>query len=193
MSELLMIQILFGENSIDFSKWPLDESASFESAYDPRFIEQRTFDQGGLQPFTIHNLPAEQLTQEDSKMQAIHAVPESGLQSNSEKDVHVQGTSCCSFPLKKSLLEGEESLKKVDSFSRWVAKELVEVDDLQMQSSSGLSWNSVECGTVPDESSLSPSLSQDQLFSIIDFSPKWTYTDLETKVLSFLFTFSAAL
>eukprot|EP00262_Sarcandra_glabra_P011545 TRINITY_DN2797_c0_g2_i1.p1 TRINITY_DN2797_c0_g2~~TRINITY_DN2797_c0_g2_i1.p1 ORF type:complete len:671 (+),score=136.95 TRINITY_DN2797_c0_g2_i1:186-2015(+) len=30
---------------------------------------------------------------------------------------------------------------------------------------------------------LSPSLSQDQLFSIVDFSPNWAYTGLETKVL----------
>lgn len=82
----------------------------------------------------------------------------------------------------KSLLDGDESLKKVDSFSRWVTKELGEVDDLQMQSSSGIAWSTVECENVSDDASLSPSLSHDQLFSIVDFSPKWAYIDLESEV-----------
>ncbi|KAE8672694.1 putative protein phosphatase 2C 10-like [Hibiscus syriacus] len=54
---------------------------------------------------------------------------------------------------------------------------------VMMQSSSGFSWSTVECGNVSDDSSLSPSLSQEQLFSIVDFSPKWAYIDLETEVL----------
>ncbi|XP_028788756.1 calmodulin-binding transcription activator 2-like isoform X2 [Neltuma alba] len=84
---------------------------------------------------------------------------------------------------RRSLLDGEESLKKVDSFSRWITKELEEVDDLHMQSSPGISWSADECGHVIDDSSLSPSLSQDQLFSINDFSPNWAYAESETEVL----------
>ncbi|KAL5982189.1 hypothetical protein ACLOJK_016259 [Asimina triloba] len=92
-----------------------------------------------------------------------------------------------------SKAEGEGGLKKFDSFSRWMSKELGEVADAGMQSSSEVYWDSIESGNVVEDSSispqvpldsyvLSPSLSQDQLFSIIDFSPSWTYTGLETKV-----------
>lgn len=87
------------------------------------------------------------------------------------------------FTVRRSLLDGEESLKKVDSFSRWITKELEEVDDLHMQSSPGISWSADECGHVIDDSSLSPSLSHDQLFSINDFSPNWAYAESETEVL----------
>ncbi|KAE8677847.1 Detected protein of confused Function [Hibiscus syriacus] len=71
----------------------------------------------------------------------------------------------------------------LEEFSGRDVLKLGEVDDLQMQSSSGIAWSAVECGNVSDDASLSPSLSHDQLFSIIDFSPKWAYIDLETKVL----------
>ncbi|KAE8721800.1 hypothetical protein F3Y22_tig00015125pilonHSYRG00020 [Hibiscus syriacus] len=52
-----------------------------------------------------------------------------------------------------------------------------------MRSLSGFSWSTVECGNVSDDSSLSLSLSQDQIFCIVDFSPKWAYIDQETEVL----------
>ena len=70
-----------------------------------------------------------------------------------------------------------------DSFSRWITKELGEVADLNMQSSPGISWSTDECQHVIDDTSLSPSLSQDQLFSINDFSPKWAYAESEIEVL----------
>lgn len=86
------------------------------------------------------------------------------------------------LPLRKSLLKKEDSLKKVDSFSRWVSNELAEMEDLQMQSSSGgIAWTSVE--TAAAASSLSPSLSKDQRFTMIDFWPKWTQTDSEVEVM----------
>lgn len=86
------------------------------------------------------------------------------------------------FILRKPLISGlqtEESLKKVDSFSRWIAKELGEADELDMQSSNGISWSF----TGNDYDTLNPSISQDQLFSIIDFTPTCAYSNLETKVL----------
>ncbi|CAN8251683.1 unnamed protein product [Cochlearia groenlandica] len=84
--------------------------------------------------------------------------------------------------LKKSLLKKEDSLKKVDSFSRWVSNELDAMEDLQMHSlSGGLAWTTVE--TAVAASSLSPSLSEDQRFTIIDFWPKWTPTDSEVEVM----------
>ncbi|XP_020588404.1 calmodulin-binding transcription activator 3-like isoform X2 [Phalaenopsis equestris] len=87
-----------------------------------------------------------------------------------------------------------EGLKKYDSFSRWMSKELGEVDDSQINSNSGIYWSSLESESVVAESNLlnqeqsdtylmGPLLSQEQLFSIIDFSPNWAYTDLVTKVI----------
>ncbi|XP_072992419.1 calmodulin-binding transcription activator 3 isoform X2 [Typha latifolia] len=87
-----------------------------------------------------------------------------------------------------------DGLKKYDSFSRWMSKELGEVDDAQMKPSSGVGWSTAETESVVEDASISnrehldaytvsPSLSQDQLFSIIDFSPSWAYVGLETKVL----------
>ncbi|WOL01102.1 hypothetical protein Cni_G09815 [Canna indica] len=91
-----------------------------------------------------------------------------------------------------SSLQGE-GLKKYDSFSRWMCKELGEVEDSHLKSSSGLSWSAVGSDHVVEDSGISDpepldayinlSLSQDQLFSIIDFSPNWVYAGLETKVI----------
>lgn len=89
-------------------------------------------------------------------------------------------------------MEGE-GLKKYDSFSRWVSKELGEVADSHPMSNAGVYWDTVESESVIEDSSMSnrerldayimsPSLSQDQLFSIIDFTPNWAYTGMETKV-----------
>ncbi|KAL1196295.1 Calmodulin-binding transcription activator 1 [Cardamine amara subsp. amara] len=86
--------------------------------------------------------------------------------------------------VKKSLLRKEDSLKKVDSFSRWASKELGEMEDLQMQSSLGdIAWTTVECETAATGPSLSPSLSEDQRFSIVDFWPKCAQTDAEVEVM----------
>lgn len=92
-----------------------------------------------------------------------------------------------------SNVEGE-GLKKYDSFSRWMSKEFEEDGDSHMKSGFDSRWNSVEGGNIIEDSTMSnpdhldayvvgPSVSQDQLFSIVDFSPNWAYTGLETKVL----------
>lgn len=90
-----------------------------------------------------------------------------------------------------------DGLKKYDSFSRWMSKELGgTIDELSAKSNSDLYWSTVGVDAdVVGESSitisnsdnldtniLSPSLSQDQLFSIIDFSPSWAYVGSESKV-----------
>ncbi|XP_078157179.1 calmodulin-binding transcription activator 3-like isoform X2 [Carex rostrata] len=91
-----------------------------------------------------------------------------------------------------------DGLKKYDSFSRWMSKELGgTIDELSGKSNSDLYWSTVGVDAdVVGESSitisnsdnldtniLSPSLSQDQLFSIIDFSPSWAFVGSESKVL----------
>ncbi|KAG9459912.1 hypothetical protein H6P81_004420 [Aristolochia fimbriata] len=98
---------------------------------------------------------------------------------------------------KCSLYNGErqEELKKLDSFGRWMNREIGrDCDDSLMTSDSPLYWCSLDSESNKDVSSLSshmqldvdslgPSLSQDQLFSIIDFSPDWAFSGEETKVL----------
>ncbi|PPS07499.1 hypothetical protein GOBAR_AA13150 [Gossypium barbadense] len=164
-------QIPSADNALELPKWLMDSSSNFELPYDTRFFEQKTHDfqlPNALEEITSHDV----LKDDDS---------DSVMKTYPENDIYLDGNVSYAFSLKKSLLNGEENLKKVDSFSRWITKELGEVDDLQMQSSSGLAWSTVECGNVSDDASLSPSLSQDQLFSIVDFSPKWAYIDLETE------------
>lgn len=86
-------------------------------------------------------------------------------------------------------------LKKLDSFGRWMDKEIgVDCDDSLMASDSGNYWNTLEAENSDrevsslsghmqlDVDSLGPSLSQEQLFSICDFSPDWAYSGTETRV-----------
>ncbi|VVB03842.1 unnamed protein product [Arabis nemorensis] len=103
--------------------------------------------------------------------------------------------------MKQHLLDGalgEEGLKKMDSFNRWMSKELGDVgviadaNESFTQSSSRTYWEEVESedGSNGHNSRrdldgyvMSPSLSKEQLFSIIDFSPSWAYVGCEVKVL----------
>ncbi|XP_031126354.1 calmodulin-binding transcription activator 2-like isoform X2 [Ipomoea triloba] len=117
-------------------------------------------------------------------------------QYNPNFDSNVQKVGNEEYSVKKHpLLDGsgvKEGLNKVDSFSRWVDKELGDVEELQMHSSNGISWNVIESedsdSCIPSQlqlgsDSLNPSLSQEQLFSIIEFSPMWAYSNKKTKVL----------
>ncbi|XWS08437.1 hypothetical protein CRYUN_Cryun40dG0002500 [Craigia yunnanensis] len=99
---------------------------------------------------------------------------------------------------KDSGLNNDEpgELKKLDSFGRWMDKEIGgDCDDSLMASDSANYWNTLDTETDDKEvsslshhmqldiNSLGPSLSQEQLFSIVDFSPDWAYSGVETKVL----------
>ncbi|KAK8446616.1 hypothetical protein SEVIR_9G514300v4 [Setaria viridis] len=85
----------------------------------------------------------------------------------------------------------KDSFKKNDSFTRWMSKELGEVDDSPIKSSSGVYWNSEDTDNIIEASSrdqldqftVDPVVAQDQLFSIFDFSPSWTYAGSKTRVL----------
>jgi hypothetical protein len=71
-----------------------------------------------------------------------------------------------------------------------MSKALGEVDDSQIKSSSGVYWSSEETDNIIEASShdqldqftLDPVLARDQLFSIVDFSPSWTYAGSKTRV-----------
>ncbi|TVU48115.1 hypothetical protein EJB05_07740 [Eragrostis curvula] len=85
----------------------------------------------------------------------------------------------------------KDSFKKSDSFTRWMSKELGEVDDSQITSSSGVNWNSEDADNIIeatsrdplDQFTVDPVVAQDQLFSILDFAPSWTYAGSKTRVL----------
>ncbi|WVZ70818.1 hypothetical protein U9M48_019455 [Paspalum notatum var. saurae] len=85
----------------------------------------------------------------------------------------------------------EDSFKKTDGFTKWMSKELLEVEGSQIESSSGVYWSIEEADSIIvassceplDQFTVSPMLSQDQLFSIVDFAPSWTYVGSKTKIL----------
>lgn len=168
----------------------MDQSSNLESAYDLGMtpFNARAHDMSlgnASEPFSTYPVQQnEQPGQNQLQIQLANDESQCSIKSNSKTDMPTEGNTSYALTLKKTLLDREEGLKKVDSFSRWVTKELGDVDDLHLKTSSGISWSTVECGNVVDDSSLSPSLSHDQLFSILDFSPKWAYTDSETEVLN---------
>lgn len=160
-------------------------SLDFESDYGPGLLGNEAH--GGSSEtapvmFNFHSEPREKLVQQNYLEQHVDGHPQHALNSSSANQV--PGEEIINYPLtvRRTLLDDDGSLKKVDSFSRWITRELGEVDNLNMQSSPGISWSTDECGHVIDEPALSPSLSQDQLFSINDFSPKWAYAESEIKV-----------
>ncbi|KAI6692075.1 hypothetical protein NL676_019785 [Syzygium grande] len=121
---------------------------------------------------------------------------ENGHHTNSFLDgnVALEGKAGCPPTGKQPFASilAEEGLKKIDSFNRWMSKQLGDVNELLGQSSTGAYWSSVVSDGGVDSSDsqehennfmLTPSLSQEQLFSIIDFSPSWTYAGSEIKVL----------
>lgn len=96
-------------------------------------------------------------------------------------------------PLDPSIIDNQD-LKKYDSFSRWMSTELGDVDSSHIPSNSGIYWSSLESESDIAESSshdqdfldtfvIGPSLSHNQLFSIIDLSPNWACMGSATKVL----------
>ncbi|WZZ18508.1 calmodulin-binding transcription activator 3 isoform X2 [Brassica napus] len=113
------------------------------------------------------------------------------LQPNSEHEVLDQILQDSSFTMqapylstkKQHLLDGalgEEGLKKVDSFSRWMSKEL---GDVCVIADANESFTHSSSTAYLDGYVTSPSLSKEQLFSIIDFAPNWTYVGCEVNVL----------
>ncbi|KAK6135439.1 hypothetical protein DH2020_030808 [Rehmannia glutinosa] len=148
-----------------------------------------------VEPFyTLPDEQKEQSEQRDLQMQLSDAETGNAMNPNMENFMSEIGNENYPFFMKKPLFSGlqkDESLKKVDSFSRWIAKELGESGELDLQSSNGISWSimgseydSIMPATLQvDADTLNPSISQDQLFSIIDFSPNWAYADLETKTI----------
>lgn len=114
------------------------------------------------------------------------------LQFQSCSDPHIEVKSAVHAEKKfKDCVNKDESgeLKKLDSFGRWMDKEIGgDCDESLMASDSGNYWNTIDADNDDKEVSslsrhmhldtdmLGPSLSQEQLFTIHDFSPDWTYS-----------------
>ncbi|XP_031385983.1 calmodulin-binding transcription activator 3 isoform X2 [Punica granatum] len=162
------------------SQWLEDHKLHSNSVYHPpsRFQEEE-----------VNHVTSKQNAENSNAGNGYLVMPETS------SDVIAEGKASQSS-LKQpfsDILLAEDGLKKMDSFNRWMSKELGDVSDIHMQSSSGAYWDTVEGETGVDSSissqelenafMLSPSLSHDQLFSIMDFSPIWGYANSEIKVL----------
>ncbi|KAJ0082785.1 hypothetical protein Patl1_12395 [Pistacia atlantica] len=111
----------------------------------------------------------EQDNENDHQIELSNTDREHLLQSDPESNSTIQGKSLFSSSLKQHLFDGslnEEGLKKTDSFNRWMIED-----------------SSIPPQVRLDTYMLGPSVSQDQLYSIIDFSPNWVYVGSEIKVL----------
>ncbi|KAM0901596.1 hypothetical protein ACQ4PT_019876 [Festuca glaucescens] len=157
-----------------------------------------TMGSNNLDGSRLETLMTEALYTNNLTQNEADALSAAGMTSS---QVHNDGYTDASmrYPLlKQSSLDlfniEPNGLKKFDSFSRWMSDELAEVADLDIKSSSDTFWSNAETVNAADVSSIpineqldayvvSPSLSQDQLFSIIDVSPSWADTDSKIKVL----------
>ncbi|KAL2342100.1 hypothetical protein Fmac_010040 [Flemingia macrophylla] len=179
-------QIPFEDNSGKMPTLTQSFGLQFGSDYGTNLLGNYTRDANSeIAPilYNFHGESKDQPMQQNYPEEHADGQSQHALKSNSANKIPDEQTISYGLTMKRTLLDRDESLKKVDSFSRWVTRELGEVADLNMQPSPGISWSTDECQNAMDDTSLSPSLSQDQLFSINDFSPKWAYAESEIEVL----------
>ncbi|KAH9718714.1 calmodulin-binding transcription activator 3 [Citrus sinensis] len=182
-------------DSSHLSNWPMDQKVYLDSAHD---LTSQSCEQGAAHDGLLDSLRpphAHPNMENDVHEQLPNAEHGHILKSDPENSLTIDGKSFYSSAIKQHLIDGStEGLKKLDSFNRWMSKELGDVKESNMQSSSGAYWETVESENGVDDSGvspqarldtymMSPSLSQDQLYSIIDFSPNWAYVSSEVKVL----------
>lgn len=183
------------------SKWSMDQKLNSDLA------SGQTIRSSGVYGVEDHNsleasqvLPAQQdkhPMQNELQSQLSDANVGGSLNTDLDHTLSI-GVKTDYSALKQPLLDGvlkREGLKKLDSFDRWISKELGDVSESHMQQSNSSSyWDNVGDDDGVDNSTiasqvqldtyvLSPSLAQDQFFSIIDFSPNWAFSGSEIKVI----------
>ncbi|KAL2343063.1 hypothetical protein Fmac_004348 [Flemingia macrophylla] len=186
-----------GVNSLRMSSWPIDSvysCSTCEASCSNSELEidfQNSFEQCLLYSYKQNKVPVQNDPQE------ILLNTEEKLISDLEGNRNPDGTEDTYFPFKRTLLDGppaEEGLKKLDSFNQWMSKELGDVEESNKKSTSNAYWDTVESEnevgstTIPSQGHLDtyvldPSISHDQLFSIIDYSPSWVFEGSEVKVI----------
>lgn len=178
----------FEVDSLHLPNWSMEQNLQIHTNYDQnaRLYEENI---GSLDLFdSLESQHGEQSGQ--FAITDIGSIIKTDMENSATLDRKVNHPA-----LKQPLLGGisKDGLKNLDSFGRWMSKELGDVDEPQNQSSSGAYWEAVgsEVGNVNSNISsqvefetytMSPSLSQDQLYSIIDFSPNCAYAGTEIKV-----------
>ncbi|KAG2551526.1 hypothetical protein PVAP13_9KG402400 [Panicum virgatum] len=149
-------------------------------------------DSSRLQTFTSEALYTNHLSKEEADALSFTGIPSSEVNGSRYTEGSIKHPLLKQLSLDLMTIE-PTGLKKHDSFSRWMSKELEEVVDLGIKSTSDAFWSNIETVKVPDGSNVltneqldayavSPSLSQDQLFSILDVSPSCIYVGTNTKV-----------
>uniref|UniRef100_A0A0E0LNI8 CG-1 domain-containing protein n=1 Tax=Oryza punctata TaxID=4537 RepID=A0A0E0LNI8_ORYPU len=188
ISKTLHDSMRFGEPYPEYSAEFMEPALYASSAT----MESNNLDDNSrLETFMSEALYTNNLTQKEADALSAAGIMSSQVENNSYTDG-------IRYPLlKQSSLDlfkiEPDGLKKFDSFSRWMSSELPEVADLDIKSSSDAFWSSTETVNVADGTSIpineqldafavSPSLSQDQLFSIIDVSPSYACTGSRNKV-----------
>ncbi|CAI9767012.1 unnamed protein product [Fraxinus pennsylvanica] len=200
----------FGSNLGGFEEWQTTErdSAHLPWSMVHKLHRDSGYDtasnQNSVKHIELHDsmgpndtYPAEQSEHpvQNLQMQSLNLEVGSSLKSESDGNLNMENKA--NYPaLRQPRVDGvlREELRKLDSFDRWMSKELGDVTESHMQPSSGAYWETVDREVGVDDSGISaqvpldnyilgPSLSQDQLFSIIDFSPSWAYAGSENKVL----------
>ncbi|KAL2531409.1 Calmodulin-binding transcription activator 3 [Abeliophyllum distichum] len=200
----------FGCNPDGFDEWQTTER---DSVHLPWSMDQKLHQDSGYDlASNLNNVkqvelcdsvepcntyPAEQSKHLIQSLQIQSLNPEIGSSQKPESDGNLNMEDKANYPaLRQPRLDGvlREGLRKLDSFDRWMSKELGDVTESHTQPSSGAYWETVGREVGVDDSGIStqvpldnyilgPSLSQDQLFSILDFSPNWAYAGSEIKVL----------
>ncbi|XP_038694736.1 calmodulin-binding transcription activator 3 isoform X2 [Tripterygium wilfordii] len=189
-------------DGLHLSKAPVDHSLQLQSAYDgtPSLHEEQVNNVNLIDSPELCDTPSDNqrgyCMHDDLQMQHLNSQSELLQSSVLQSNATLEGESNHSSSLEHHVLVGSETevLKKLDSFNRWMSKELGDVNESHTQASSGMYWDTLEGENAIDDTSiapqacletdmLSPSVSQDQLFSIIDFSPNWAYVGSKVKVL----------
>ncbi|KAG8099343.1 hypothetical protein GUJ93_ZPchr0013g34826 [Zizania palustris] len=190
VSKTMHDSVQFGEPYPEYPTGPMEPTLYSSIA---TMESNNLGDNSRLETFMSEALYTNNLTKKEAD-----ALSAAGMTSSqAENDSYTDGS--IRYPLlKQSSLDlfkiEPDGLKKFDSFSRWMSNELPEVADLDIKSSSDAFWSSAETVNVTDGTSMpineqldayvvSPSLSQDQLFSIIDVSPSYACTGSTNKVI----------
>ncbi|XP_017241682.1 calmodulin-binding transcription activator 3 isoform X1 [Daucus carota subsp. sativus] len=173
----------FEGESLHLPKWSMEQNLQ---QY-PNYNQNAMLYEGNIDSFDLFNYTESQHGEQNGQF----AAAEVGSFMKTEVENSATVDAKANHLALKQPLDG---LKNLDSFGRWMSKELGDVNEAQIQSSSGAYWEAVgsEVAVVDSNISsqlefetytMSPSLSQDQLFSIIDFSPNCAYSGTEVKVV----------
>ncbi|CAJ1938111.1 unnamed protein product [Sphenostylis stenocarpa] len=190
----------YSVDSLRMSSWPIDSVHSSSTCeVSCRSCEQEVnevYFQKSLEQCLLHPHKQNKALMLNDHQEILLNTKEK-LKSDFEANRILDGIEDTRFTFKRTLLDGspaEEGLKKLDSFNQWMSKELGDVEESNKPSTSGAYWDTVESesevgsATIPSQGHLDtyvldPSVSNDQLFSIIDYSPSWAFEGSEIKVI----------